>query len=1523
MRALETKGSYHVRPTRVINRPTPKLECLEERLLLATSTGATGEYPSSGGTHTVTIAELGPQVFQIGPSFSDSTTVNLVAQVDGPGAGGPPGSHNPPPPPANVLPVFRVNDPVNPSQALATTPMGSVVSFTVSLTLQNSVAMPTGIHTISYSVARNSSTGFISVDQVGSSNDLTGTLDINNAPLANSSSATVVTNTDLLITLTGSDVNGDALTFRITDLPDPANGSLFQTTANGGAAIPLNGNVIGSQLIFRPVNNVVADDEFQFISLDGRGGASNILGNGSATITVNNNAPAVPGIPQLTADTGTAGDNITNTATFDVTGAEAGANVSLRRSTPATVIGAASGPGTVSINDNTGATGSFTYAAFQTQTGGAQLSSPDSAASPVIVVDQIAPAINPTTGVSFVPADLVFGGSSSFPTTANPSPSFTVAVTEQRYTAGKNNLVSGQILSIATVADPSTNLLLAPLSANATINGSGPLGATTDQTPTITFSSLPIVLAVGEYQATIRVTDAAGNITSVTQNFTVVAPGPSTAAGTPVVSQTWDVSADLGGNLPQPWTMTFDRTTQTVWLSAEKAARVAQFDPGSSSITVYDLATALAPLTNITNPHGIIFDFETQIFPRVWFAQRNQISGLLGRVSYVDLVNDQVVSYDLTQFGVDSAHATFMDKTGTLWVTAEHSKQLLEIRFQPPAGANPTINGDIASVVVHDLAGLGLDHPHGVEVVTDDQTGDQYVWFTEIDRGRVVLLRTNPSSTSQEWFEWQIDPGTEGFDGHAEFVGIDDNETPGDPTDDKIYFSDPGIEKSNRQQAGRIRRIDPGTVLTAGALSSPVRTWVLNNINQRAQGTPPSNALPPGAQHISNLGATQQTFLDREGKLFFIDRLSGIGTFDPAPDNASTPTVAVTRTSSTRPAATLVDPFRSAAGVGKTTVPLAPATPQPTNTDQQPAAGLDQYFVLGPIRFTGFTAQEQNVDKGNSLYRAALAANNVVFGSLARNDLVSTTIFADTARRPLAVVNPSANERFAFQVLRNGNVILTYHGPDELVDTQVNLTADLGGPVIDGDLSAIVDSSGVVHAYGLAPTGNLVEYRYDPAAKAWSTQDLGGPPAGAGVLLSRPSAFVDSVRGAGALVTTDLGHLVVFYSDGTAADLSAGQAAGFAVYSSVGVLADAGKVYIYGTNQTGALLQYSFAEGNPLAVDPFQVINVTQRPAGQVPPQTRIFQDVQAYLVGGSRHVFGVLGSSLVHYDVTNPASAFAENVTSQVQPTAGGYASFQQPFAARVYTNLAVLPNPGGDFYVYGTNGRDLVEFRRVGGAWSANNLTNNTLAGSATESNAIFGAPAGYQTADGDRHILQINADGEVVEYYYWAADNRFHTQNITLAHQGREGGLASLADITFATAAPVLPVGVTPTALNPTESAPESSLSSPSLLLPPPMLPTLTLENGTPPAELWSVSDTESSASFVSNLVLSDPVPSRNRTDLLTQTPLATDEALIVELPNAEEGAGVDPSLLLLDLANLPTDRTESAANPDSVDDAFGSE
>ena len=92
----------------------------------------------------------------------------------------------------------------------------------------------------------------------------------------------------------------------------------------------------------------------------------------------------------------------------------------------------------------------------------------------------------------------------------------------------------------------------------------------------------------------------------------------------------------------------------------------------------------------------------------------------------------------------------------------------------------------------------------------------------------------------------------------------------------------------------------------------------------------------------------------------------------------------------------------------------------------------------------------------------------------------------------------------------------------------------------------------------------------------------------------------------------------------------------------------------------------------------------------------------------------------------------------------------------------------------MYGTNGGELIEFTRdASGKWRVGNLTNDIKSTDGVKNNSripanfVFGAPSVYEDQLGERHILQINADGEVIEYYMLAneAQKRFHTQNINL--------------------------------------------------------------------------------------------------------------------------------------------------------------
>jgi hypothetical protein len=124
----------------------------------------------------------------------------------------------------------------------------------------------------------------------------------------------------------------------------------------------------------------------------------------------------------------------------------------------------------------------------------------------------------------------------------------------------------------------------------------------------------------------------------------------------------------------------------------------------------------------------------------------------------------------------------------------------------------------------------------------------------------------------------------------------------------------------------------------------------------------------------------------------------------------------------------------------------------------------------------------------------------------------------------------------------------------------------------------------------------------------------------------------------------------------------------------------------------------------------------------------------------------------------------------------------------------------------VYGTNGGELIEFtRNPAGQWRVGNLTNDVRSTNPTTTenrvpaNAVFGAPAAYITPAGDRHILQINANGEVVEYFtlFGEAGNPLHTQNVNL----RRGKEAQIVNLRFrATAPPAVDVSAPPLTAKP---------------------------------------------------------------------------------------------------------------------------
>ena len=220
-------------------------------------------------------------------------------------------------------------------------------------------------------------------------------------------------------------------------------------------------------------------------------------------------------------------------------------------------------------------------------------------------------------------------------------------------------------------------------------------------------------------------------------------------------------------------------------------------------------------------------------------------------------------------------------------------------------------------------------------------------------------------------------------------------------------------------------------------------------------------------------------------------------------------------------------------------------------------------------------------------------------------------------------------------------------------------------------------------------------------------------------------------------------------------------------------------IHAFGTDQTGAVIEYSYsAAAGPgsIKAGDIRVLASTTGPA-----LPKAFQDVDATNDGDVIHVFATNGNSeLVHIQVGPGALVKGENVTESLftAPASGvvasgsqviGYADYQLPYGGRVYPELSSLVDTAThDVYVYGTNGRDLIRFQLpASGKWQVDDLTNNVTGNPNTPfpANRVFGAPAAYIAADGSQHILQIDEAANLIEYYQLGRGTPYNTQNITL--------------------------------------------------------------------------------------------------------------------------------------------------------------
>lgn len=979
----------------------------------------------------------------------------------------------------------------------------------------------------------------------------------------------------------------------------------------------------------------------------------------------------------------------------------------------------------------------------------------------------------------------------------------------------------------------------------------------------------------------------------------------------------------------RPWQTSLDKTTQTIWFTLEDGHQLGHFDPATGKVELYDVSVPTMDANGIItgrqafDPHGAIFDFDSHVTPRVWLVYRNTrrapgtgggtgtgggVGGGTGgggggstggdaaaadldtpgptsadlvdvaRVSYFDLVQEKLFTFDfadghfmgtaLEHGGVVGTHAVFVDARGDVWMSAGHSKAVVQLDFD---GAQGSLNSTSGRIIVHPLpeglahrAGASLDFDvHGIQVVVDERSGQQYVYLVDANpSGRMALLLPaadeNPGDPGSDavpdrWFEWNFDPALD-FEqpplnatgaeqpqyrvAHALFTAIDDNETPGIPEDDRIILGDTG--RSFRFTGnGVLRRIDVGSFIRN-----------LQTVKPGLERTPiiRTTDLPTGGESLvetirvtkidgapGRYSAPIQTFVDRAGTIFAVDGQGGVMrvNFDEVHGTSAVSLPlplgeeADSGLSSTFMAA--VVGFAQAAPPIVTEIEMEATTPGPmapfwefkaavdatagvAGTESVSArAGVNQYFLgAGAIRRGDSNLDPNVLGAGAGPFRGAMNATNVMYGALSQSDHLSTTVFAETARRQMtAVASPTAGSlslrgRMAFQTLRDGSVVLTARADGIILDQQKNLTQILATAkslpfdsiALAGEPTAVVGSDGV-YLFGVSLTGRLVTYQY---TGRWNSTDamfnsanwqigaqMPAPAAADGLLVGAPTAVVESSGRVAVFLTTSAGQLLRYYAGGSNfTNLTTGNT-GMEVYASPGVVQVGARMYVYGSNQTGELIEYSYDVPSSGAA------SAVKRTDGRL-RDVRVFQDLEAVTFGGVRHVYGTDGNSrLVHIEISDAGVVTAENVSqlaadSLADADAGndaafGFFPFQREYVGRVYSGLEVLVDTDGRQFIYGTNGANLILFIRDPSRptpWRVANLTNDGYAiygndrggpGQAPTSrlpaNSVFGSPGGYIEPNGDRHIFQINAEGEVVEYYILQNETlpRFHTQNVNL--------------------------------------------------------------------------------------------------------------------------------------------------------------
>ena len=377
----------------------------------------------------------------------------------------------------------------------------------------------------------------------------------NNPPVANDATASTNEDQSVTITLSGSDVDGDPLTFSIVS--GPSNGSL-------GAIVPVNST--SATVVYTPNANYNGGDSFVYQANDGNGGTDNATV--TITITAVNDAPSFQAGTDVTSleDAGaqtvnpwassiSAGpaDESGQTVTFSVTGN--------------------SNPSLFSVAPAVSSTGVLTYTAAANAHGSATIT--------IVAQDN--------------------GGTANGGADTSASQSFTITITPVNdapsFTAGADQTVN-EDSGAHTVAGWATAISAGPNESGQTLT----FNVTANSNPSL-FSAGPAVAADGTLSytlaanahgaATISITLSddggtanGGSDTSAPQSFTITVNSVNDA---PTFVGGGDVSAleDSGAQTVSPWATSIsagpaDEAGQTLTFSITSNSNPSLFSAGPS-----------------------------------------------------------------------------------------------------------------------------------------------------------------------------------------------------------------------------------------------------------------------------------------------------------------------------------------------------------------------------------------------------------------------------------------------------------------------------------------------------------------------------------------------------------------------------------------------------------------------------------------------------------------------------------------------------------------------------------------------------------------------------------------------------------------------------------------------------------------------------------------------------------------------------------------------------------------------------